>query len=294
MSNNRIIVFSSDHNGIETKTALVNLLRDQGFICIDLGPFPENGKVDYVDYANQLSKIVASDGVEKGILICGTGVGMSIAANRHQDIRAALVHNIATAPKCREHNDSNVLCLGSWVTSHSEIEEIVQTWLGTDFGQGRHVKRVEKLSNKSQEKIVFTNGVFDILHTGHVDLIRFAKSLGEKLVVGINSDGSVKRLKGESRPINSQDDRKRILEALQEVDEVIIFNEDDPRDIRSIISPDILVKGGEWTAEEVRQRDEIPDETEVKIFPLVKDYSTTGVLEKIRQIETHEKTNKSD
>ena len=72
---------------------------------------------------------------------------MSIAANRHQDIRAALVHNIATAPKCREHNDSNVLCLGSWVTSHSEIEEIVQTWLGTDFGQGR---------------IFFKNGQFQV------------------------------------------------------------------------------------------------------------------------------------
>tara|TARA_R110001592_G_scaffold66946_2_gene205534 strand:- start:1122 stop:2012 length:891 start_codon:yes stop_codon:yes gene_type:complete len=290
---NRIIIFSSDHNGIETKDKLVNLLEAQDFTCIDLGPFLENGKVDYVDYANQLSKIVASNGVEKGILICGTGVGMSIAANRHSDIRAALVHNITTAPKCREHNDANVLCLGSWVTSHNEIEEIVQTWLDTDFGEGRHVKRVEKLSNNKRKKIVFTNGVFDILHTGHVDLIRFAKTFGEKLVVGINSDLSVKRIKGDSRPINNQNDRKRILEALQEVDEVIIFDEDDPKNIRDTISPDVIVKGGEWSADQVRQRDTISQEVEIKIFPLVKDYSTTGVLEKIRQIETHEKSNKT-
>ena len=118
-------------------------------------------------------------------------------------------------------------------------------------------------------------------------------SFGEKLVVGINSDLSVKRIKGDSRPINNQNDRKRILEALQEVDEVIIFDEDDPKNIRDTISPDVIVKGGEWSADQVRQRDTISQEVEIKIFPLVKDYSTTGVLEKIRQIETHEKSNKT-
>lgn len=285
----QIIVLASDHNGVSTKSKIIKMLRQKDVTCIDLGPYSNTVKVDYVDYANQLSAIVSDSDVEKGILICGTGVGMSIAANRHTEIRAALVHNIETAPKCREHNDSNVLCLGSWVTDHSEIEKIVATWLDTNFGEGRHVKRVEKLKGPNRQKIVFTNGVFDILHTGHVDLLRFSKRLGEKLVVAINSDESVKRIKGENRPINNQNDRKRILEALEEVDEVIIFDGDKALETINSIMPDVVVKGGEWSAEEVRERDKIDSKIEIKIFPLVKDYSTTRVLEKIRQLETHEK-----
>ena len=134
---------------------------------------------------------------------------MSIAANRHDKVRAALIHNQFTAPKSREHNDSNVLCLGSWITPSAQVEKILDFWIGTNFGEGRHVKRIEKLSNGSSEGIIFTNGVFDIIHTGHIELLRFAKSLGKKLVVGINSDKAVKKLKGDDRPINNQHDRKK-------------------------------------------------------------------------------------
>jgi len=285
---NEIIVLASDHNGIDLKAKIKDFLKEKNINAIDLGPFDINKKVDYVDYANQLSHIVASADANKGILICGTGVGMSIAANRNEKIRAALVHNQFTAPRCREHNDSNVLCLGSWITPYPQVEEILNFWLETEFGQGRHVKRIEKLSSRKEE-IVFTNGVFDILHTGHIELLNFAKSLGNKLIVGINSDTSVKKLKGESRPINNQDDRKKILESLGAVDQVIIFDDVGPHDLRESLLPDVLVKGGEWTKEEVRERDNVSKNIKIKIYPFVKDYSTTDTIKKIYGLNSWQK-----
>jgi len=161
-------------------------------------------------------------------------------------------------------------------------------WLSTEFGQGRHVRRVEKLS-KEKKSVVFTNGVFDILHTGHIELIKFSKSLGDKLVVAINSDKSVRKIKGPTRPINNQQDRKKILEAIGEVDEVVIFDEIDTKKVMLELEPTVVVKGGEWTAEEVRTRDEIPGHIEVKIFPFVRDYSTTSVIKKIYKQQTWRK-----
>jgi len=288
MKNSQVIGISADHNGVPLKNKIKSILKASGLRVIDIGPFTEDKKVDYVDYANQLSQMLSNSDIDKGILICGTGVGMSIAANRFENVRAALVHNSQTAPKCREHNDSNMLCLGAWTTSEEENFEILNLWLSTDFGEGRHVKRVEKLSNK-KKAVVFTNGVFDILHTGHIELFRFAKSLGDKLVIAINSDRSVRELKGPSRPVNRQADRKKVLEALSEVDEVVVFDEIDTKDIISTLDPSIIVKGGEWTANEVRLRDQIPDNIEVKIFPFIQNYSTTSVIKKIHEQQTWEK-----
>lgn len=285
---NYIILLASDHNGVDLKQEIKEALMFNGFQVLDLGPFNSKDKVDYVDYANQLSQIICNSDADKGILICGTGVGMSIAANRHKGIRAALVHNQFTAPKCREHNNSNVLCLGSWITPMEQTEQILAEWLQTDFGEGRHIKRVEKLNQKSTG-IVFTNGVFDILHTGHIELLNFAKSLGDKLIVGINSDASVRQIKGKDRPINKQEDRKRILESLVAVDEVIIFDDTTANSLRETIRPDILVKGGEWTKEEVRKRDKVSEDTEIKIYPFINSYSTTGLIRKIHGMETWEK-----
>ena len=282
------VLLASDHNGVDLKRQIKHTLESSGFHALDLGPFETNAKVDYVDYATQLSRIICNGDLDKGILICGTGVGMSMAANRHQGIRAALVHNEFTAPKCREHNNSNVLCLGSWITTIEQTKQILSEWLETDFGEGRHVKRVEKL-NKKSNGIVFTNGVFDILHTGHIELLNFAKSLGKKLVVGINSDSSVRAIKGENRPVNKQEDRKRILESLIAVDEVVIFEETTANSVREEIAPDILVKGGEWTKEEVRERDSVSDTTEIKIYPFLNNYSTTSLIKKIHGMETWEK-----
>jgi len=285
----KTIVLASDHNGVELKAHLYNFLKQKGFSPIDLGPFTSEKKADYTNYAYQLGKIIHNQDVSKGILICGTGVGMSIAANRFEGVRAALIHNLESAAKSREHNDANVLCLGAWVTAPKTAEEILDSWISAKFGEGRHVQRVENLSSHKPKSVVFTNGVFDVLHTGHIELLSWAKSLGDKLVVGLNSDNSVKQLKGPDRPINNQEDRKRVLESLGCVDQVIIFDELEPNNLRDEIKPNILVKGGEWTAEEVRKRDNVPSETAIKIFPFVDGYSTTNLLKKIKQQETCEK-----
>ena len=283
---NKTIILAADHNGVQLKSHIYSYLSHRGYHCIDLGPYDNLKSVDYTDYATQLSQIIHNGDVLQGILICGTGVGMSIAANRFKNVRAALVHNIETAPKCREHNDSNILCLGSWITTPASSEQIVDLWLATNFGEGRHVKRIEKISDHKPNSVVFTNGVFDIFHAGHAQLLQFAKSLGDKLIVAINSDRIVAELKGPSRPVNNETDRKKILESIQEVDEVIIFDKHLPADLISSIQPDVVVKGGEWSAQEVRTRDNIENHIDVKIFPLVSDYSTTKVLSKIKEMKT--------
>ena len=285
------IVIAADHNGVELKSILVSKLIELGYSPIDLGPYDTDVSVDYVDYAKQLSMIVGSGSCTRGILICGTGVGMSITANRLPGVRAALVHNLETAPKCREHNNANVLCLGSWINSIEINIEILETWLNSKFGEGRHNKRLAKIDKTSSSKVVFTNGVFDILHTGHINLLEFSKNLGDKLVVALNDDASVKLLKGDARPINNENDRKKLLASIKGVDEVILFDGNLP-EVREKVKPHVIVKGGEWTAEEVRKRDSVPDEVEVVIYNLVEDYSTTNVLKKIHNLDTWEK--KSD
>jgi D-beta-D-heptose 7-phosphate kinase/D-beta-D-heptose 1-phosphate adenosyltransferase len=121
---------------------------------------------------------------------------------------------------------------------------------------------------------VFTNGCFDILHRGHIELLEQSKQMGDYLIVGLNSDASVKRLKGASRPINNQEDRKKALESLKFVDEVIVFNEDTPYELIKTIKPDIITKGGDYVAEKVVGN----DLAIVKIIPLVDGYSTTKII----------------
>ena len=122
--------------------------------------------------------------------------------------------------------------------------------------------------------VIFTNGCFDILHIGHVKLLKYAKTLGSKLIVGINSDSSIKRLKGNNRPINNLNNRKELLEALTCVDEVISFNEDTPYNLINTIKPDIIVKGGDYNSSEVVGS----DICKVVIFNLVGNISTTKIL----------------
>ena len=123
---------------------------------------------------------------------------------------------------------------------------------------------------------VFTNGCFDILHKGHVELLAYCKSLGQ-VTVGLNSDESVKRLKGMSRPMNTENDRKRILEALRYVDEVVIFQEDTPYDLITKLKPDLIVKGGDYRPNEVIGS----DLCEVRIFNTLNGYSTTSLINRI-------------
>jgi len=129
-----------------------------------------------------------------------------------------------------------------------------------------------------ERNIVWTNGVFDILHTGHLKLLRHAHTLGKRLVVGINSDSSVKRLKGDLRPINDQNTRKEALLELGFVDDVVIFEEDTPYEAIKEIQPDVIVKGGDYTVEQVVGN----DIAKVEIFPTVKGYSTTKTIERMK------------
>jgi D-beta-D-heptose 7-phosphate kinase/D-beta-D-heptose 1-phosphate adenosyltransferase len=129
-----------------------------------------------------------------------------------------------------------------------------------------------------EETVVFTNGCFDILHTGHLELLKYAKTLGSTLVVGVNSDASVKRLKGNNRPINNEITRAHQLNALPWVDEVVIFDDDTPYKLIKSLSPDIIVKGGDYTVEQVVGH----DLATVVIFPVVEGYSTTRIIEASR------------
>ena len=123
-------------------------------------------------------------------------------------------------------------------------------------------------------KIVFVNGCFDVLHRGHIELLKFSKRIGDQLVVGLNSDESIKRIKGSDRPINNQKDRKMMLEELRCVDKVIIFDEDTPYDLIQSVNPDIIVKGGDYTPQEVVGN----DLAEVVIFGTIHGYSTTKII----------------
>ena len=123
-------------------------------------------------------------------------------------------------------------------------------------------------------KIVFTNGCFDIIHRGHIELLEKSKRVGDYLIVGLNSDESVKKLKGNNRPLNTQEDRKKTLESLKFVDEVIIFNEETPYELIKKVRPDIITKGGDYKIDEVVGN----DLARVIIIPYINGYSTTGIM----------------
>ena len=141
-----------------------------------------------------------------------------------------------------------------------------------------------KKAKEKGRKIVFTNGCFDILHAGHVSYLREAKKLGDILVIGLNSDDSIKRLKGNDRPINSLEDRETVLLALGFVDYVVPFDTDTPLDLIKAIMPDVLVKGGDYKAEDiVGAKEVISNGGEVKVLDFVPGKSTTGIIEKMRR-----------
>lgn len=142
---------------------------------------------------------------------------------------------------------------------------------------------VNFLKENEDKKIVFTNGCFDILHLGHVEYLNEAKSLGDKLVVAINSDSSVKRLKGEDRPVNNENDRASMLLNLKAVDCVVIFDEDTPLEMIKLISPDLLVKGGDWKINQIVGSDfVIQNGGEVKSLTFKDGYSTSNIIKTLQ------------
>ena len=138
-----------------------------------------------------------------------------------------------------------------------------------------------RLQNKT---IVFTNGVFDILHEGHIASLSEAASFGHILIVGLNADASVKRLKGDNRPVNKEQARALLLASLLPTDAIVIFDTDTPLDLIISIMPDVLVKGGDYTLEQIVGAKEVmANGGEVKIVPLIEGVSTTAIIERMRK-----------
>ena len=145
------IAIGSDHRGFEVKRRIVSLLQQLGHEILDVGP-PGRESVDYPDFAFQVALAVGEGRVERGILVCGTGIGMCIAANKVPGVRAAPCHDPITAEMSRRHNDANVLCLSADLLGEELIDRMVRIWLETDFEGGRHARRVEKIMKYEDEQ----------------------------------------------------------------------------------------------------------------------------------------------
>ena len=139
------IAIGCDHAGLELKNEIIKLLSGLGIDCIDYGTnTPES--VDYPDFGEKVSEAVSSGEIERGILICGTGIGMSIVANKFPGIRASLCNDLFTAQMSRRHNDANVLVIGGKIVGKDLAKEIVKTWVNTPFDGSRHVNRLKKIT----------------------------------------------------------------------------------------------------------------------------------------------------
>lgn len=145
---------ASDHAGKELKADLLLFLREQGFDPIDYGVSADsNGRVDYPDYAAQLAAAISEKKIEAGIAICGTGIGMSIVANKFKGVRATCVWDEFTARMSRAHNDANVLCLGARLLTSHRARDFLKIWLSTSFAGDQHKKRLEKIE-KLEKKLL--------------------------------------------------------------------------------------------------------------------------------------------
>ncbi len=154
------IAIGSDHAGFDLKTDIIALLKEMGFECIDFGT---NGpqSVDYPDFGEKVSIAVSKGEIDRGILICGTGIGMSIVANKFPNIRASLCNDLFTAKMSRLHNDANILVIGGRIVGKDLAREIVRVWLTTEFEGGRHFMRLEKIK-RIEDKIGGSEGSKDL------------------------------------------------------------------------------------------------------------------------------------
>ena len=156
-----------------------------------------------------------------------------------------------------------------------KIHNKIQTW--------EDIKQTVTDWKSKGYKIIFTNGCFDLLHYGHIHYLAEARDLGDKLIVGMNSAASVRRLKGEHRPINDELTRQHLLAALEPIDALVVFEDDTPLDLIKMIMPDVLVKGGDWKPHQIVGSDVVlASGGEVKSLPYLEGYSTTNIEQKIR------------
>lgn len=144
------IAVACDHGGLRLKNVLIDEMKKQGYEVVDYGTYTEDS-CDYPDYASKAAKAVASGECEKGVIVCGTGIGVSITCNKVDGIRCALCHDVFSAKATRAHNDTNMIAMGQRVIGEGLAVEILNAWLHTDFEGGRHVKRIEKMMALEKE-----------------------------------------------------------------------------------------------------------------------------------------------
>ena len=213
-----------------------------------------------------------------------TGAGDTVIAI----FAAALAAGVSILDAAKLANLGAGLVVGKIGTAYiSKVELQNQISKSSKDDQGiqsfSKLEHLVDISRRNSEKIVMTNGCFDILHAGHIAYLEEAKALGGKLIVAINDDDSVRRLKGLKRPINSLNDRMLVLSGLASVDWVISFSEDTPINLVKSIKPDVLVKGGDYKlADVVGGKEVIQDGGEVRILSLIKGFSTSSIIEKLQ------------
>jgi len=209
-----------------------------------------------------------------------SGAGDTVIAS----VAAALSTGFDMTSAVKLANVAAGIVVGKSGTATASISEIEPHFTGEDLVFSlKDAKKHSTMLRKNGKKVVFTNGCFDILHAGHVHYLEQAKKLGDELVVGLNSDSSVKTLKGASRPVNNLEQRARVLSSLQCVDKIVSFTDETPIKLIKEIKPDILVKGGDYKVKDVVGRKEIKSwGGEVKIIPLVPGLSTTNIIKKLK------------
>jgi D-beta-D-heptose 7-phosphate kinase/D-beta-D-heptose 1-phosphate adenosyltransferase len=285
------IVVLSDYNKgfLDSSRELIDLLKYQGkFVIVDpkshlleyygadilklnlseFAKFSSSKDLQETRSLYNIETLIVTRGSDSVLLVNNAGV-KELSTKKHQvsDVTGAGDVFIAAL--------AHYLSLGLTIENAAEKATILASISVTKFGT--YVLSEADIRSVSP-KVIFTNGCFDILHRGHIDYLKKSKALGDKLIVGLNSDESVRRLKGLCRPINSENDRKYILESLDCVDEVIIFNEDTPYDLIKTINPSIITKGGDYkNIEDVVGY----DIATVVLIPFVEGYSTTKILEKL-------------
>ena len=213
-----------------------------------------------------------------------TGAGDTVIGT----LGTCLAEGLDIVTACEYANSAAGIVVGKIGTSTASPEELFKA-MGKDESEDAGILSEEELCRVVKElkargqKVVMTNGCFDIIHRGHATYLKQARALGDRLIVAVNSDDSVSRLKGPNRPINSLEDRMAVLSALGSVDYVVSFSEDTPQKLISRVLPDILVKGGDYKVEEIAgHREVLNNGGKVIIIPFVDGKSTTGIVNKIR------------
>ena len=260
---------------ITTKAkSLINSLK-LGALLVTRGPEgmtlfnKEKGKVIRSDFPTQAQEVFDV-----------SGAGDTVIAS----IAAALSTGLDITSAVKLANVAAGIVVGKSGTATASISEIEAHFTGEGLVYSlKEAKKHSAMLRNNGKKVVFTNGCFDILHAGHVHYLEQAKELGDELVVGLNSDSSVKTLKGNGRPINNLEQRAKVLSSLQCVDRIVYFSDETPINLIKEIKPDVLVKGGDYKVKEVVGHKEIKSwGGRVKIIPLVPGLSTTNIIKKLK------------